>query len=160
MAATDIIIRPATVADVGTIAELWVELIDMHAALDSDFTRGDNAAYNYGQIILQHIVSKKDSIVLVAEKEGQLIGYALAIHGRSQPLFKITHYGEIIDFMVTSAHRRSGVGRLLYAHLNNWFKERNIVYVELRASIFNEESNPFWRRMGFTPTMYLMNKKG
>ncbi len=153
-------IRPATIADVAAVTDLWVELIDMHAALDTDFARGENAPYHYSQIVRRHINNNDNALVLVAEEAGRIIGYALATIGRAEPLFKVAYFGEIVDFMVTSAHRRHGVGRLLYAHVNSWFKARGINYVELRASIFNEESNPFWRRMGFTPTMYLMNKKG
>ncbi len=153
-------IRPATIADIPAITNLWVELIDMHAALDSDFTRGADAPYRYSQIVRQQIGAKNEALVLVVEEEAEIIGYALATICRAQPLFTVTYFGEIVDFIITSSRRRSGVGRLLYTHVASWFKERGISYVELRASIYPRESNPFWQRMGFTPTMYLMNKKG
>lgn len=155
-----LMIREATVEDVPAIYKLWDDLMELHAAWDSDFNRGPNAEQIYSDLLIRNINNKVGGLVLVAADGPDIVGFCMAQHNATIRLFQVTHYGEIVDFYISPEYRRHGLGTALYKTAEEWFKKQNITYMELKAYLYNGMSNPFWRKMGYNPTMYVMNKKG
>ena len=153
-----IVIRTATVEDIPVVVDLWRELIDLHRDYDPYFTRSAEGHTYYAENLDKYITKVPNATVIVAELDGQLVGYCLAAFTRVQPVFEIYEYGEIIDFAVTTRLRRMGIGQRMFEQVRAWLAEHGIAHVELRVSVFNPMSTSFWTKMGFSASLTTMNK--
>jgi ribosomal protein S18 acetylase RimI-like enzyme len=147
---TDVLIRKATSDDLDVIGRLWQEFMDFHRERDSHFARSADGHERFKQFISGHITSD-NSCVLVAEKEGSVIGYCLSTLAKYPPVFDKQDYGSILDLVITEPYRRMGIGERMYRTVQSWFSERGVHRIELRVAVTNEVSTAFWRKMGFKP---------
>lgn len=94
--------------------------------------------------------------VLLAESEGELLGF-LAGRVRSQPpYFGGQPAGFVSDVFVEEAHRRQGVADALLAAAAKWFEERDIRRVELQVLVGNSDAREFYRRRGWKEELVQM----
>ncbi len=147
---TDIIIRKAVANDLEDIGELWQEFMDFHRERDLHFTRSSDGHERFKEFLSKHITSD-NSRVLVAEKEGHVIGYCLATLAKYPPVFDKLDYGTIFDIAVTERYRRMKIGERMYQTVQSWFSEWGVHRIELRVVVTNEISTAFWRKMGYKP---------
>jgi GNAT superfamily N-acetyltransferase len=83
----------------------------------------------------------------VAEADGQLCGYLLAVS-----VFSLEHGGlmaEIDEVFVSQEMRSSGVGSLLLAHAERDLAERGLLRLQLQLGIDNHRARLFYERHGF-----------
>lgn len=85
---------------------------------------------------------------LVAEHDGQLIGFALFFTNFSTFLGKPGLYLE--DLYVQPAHRGAGVGRALLMHLAGLARERGCGRFEWSVLDWNADAIRFYERLGAT----------
>jgi ribosomal protein S18 acetylase RimI-like enzyme len=152
-----VIIRKAVPQDTAAIVEIWKEFMDYHAARDRHFTRSADGHDRFADFISGRMTSDT-SIVVVAERNSEVVGYCLAAISYYPPVFLYTTYGMIADLAVKSLHRRQGIGRMLVERTLAWFAECGIERVELRAAVSNNAATAFWRKMGFAPYVEMMYK--
>ena len=146
----DINIREVKHSDRRVVGELFKEMFDFHGQRDPHFTRTKSGHEIFSAWFVEQI-SREDSLPLVAEVEGKVVGYALGILRQHPPVFTRRAYGEINDIAVSSDYRRNGVGFALLRKLQDWFKSRNISRLEAKVAVSNKVSSGFWRKMAFRP---------
>jgi ribosomal protein S18 acetylase RimI-like enzyme len=151
-------IRKASPEDLGSIAELWKELMDFHGERDGHFWRSADGHEGYKEFLAGHLSSDR-SCVLVAERGGAIVGYCLATLAKYPPVFKKRDYGTVFDLAVTERYRRSGVGQRLYEGAQSWFAGQEVHRIEVRVAVTNEVSTAFWRKMGFKPYIQTVFKR-
>lgn len=135
-------IRPATPADVPTIARLIRELADYERMLDKVvFQESDLREYLFGQ--------KQYAEVLLAEDAGRVVGFALFFHNYSTFRGKPGIYLE--DLFVEPAHRGKGHGKALLVALAKLAVERDCPRVEWSVLNWNTPSIEFYKRLGANP---------
>jgi len=95
--------------------------------------------------VLGHLA---DQIVLVAVgAEDSVIGW---IHGAEQLLLEAGPRCEILGLVVSSGHRRSGIGRQLLNAVENWAAaDRRLPEVSVRSNVRRESSHPFYETHGY-----------
>ena len=142
--------RAARTEDVDTIVELWKQLMDFHQKRDRHFTRSPTGPSIFAKFVTDQI-EKEDSLVLVAEEEGAIVAYCLAITETHSPVFAKPRHAEIIDLFVTESHRQRGIGERLVREVEHWFSQRGIDRIEARVAVRNEVSTHFWRKIGYQP---------
>lgn len=147
---TDVLIRKATSDDLEVIGRLWQEFMDFHRERDSHFARSADAHGRFKEFISGHINSD-NSCVLVAEKEGSVVGYCLSTLAKYPPVFDKQDYGTIFDLAIAEPYHRMGIGERIYQTVQSWFSERGVRRIGLRVAVTNETSTAFWRKMGFKP---------
>ncbi len=146
----EVTIRKAVADDLHAIGELWKEFMDFHKAGDSHFTRSADGHERFKEFITQHI-SSESACVWVAEKDGKVVGYCLAMLAKRPPVFGSLDYGAVFDLAVSGAYRRSGIGERLYLAAQTWFADHGIHRIEVAVALSNEVSRAFWKKMGFSP---------
>jgi GNAT superfamily N-acetyltransferase len=145
-------IRPATAADVPTIARLIRALAEYEKlahVVDFDEAR-----------LRQHLFGPRPfAEVLLAEDGGQVVGYALFFHNYSTFHGCPTVFLE--DLFVEPAHRGKGHGKALLAAVARLAVERGCARLEWTVLKWNEPSIQFYNSLGAAPldewTIYRLN---
>lgn len=151
------IIRRATPADLPGIGRLGALLVEEHYAFDPQRflaprprTPADYASFINAQL------EDPDMAVLVADDNGNMIGYAYAaIEGYDYMALR-GPAGVLHDVIVGPEHRGRGVGRLLIEATLEFFRWRGVARVVLLTAERNEAAQRLFARMGFRRTMIEM----
>jgi GNAT superfamily N-acetyltransferase len=148
--------RPATPEDRETIADLWRELMDFHRDLDPEaFDLARDARERWLDAFDGWMVDE-DCCVLVADASDELVGFIIGHIGERRAVYQERSEGLIGDTYVAESWRRRGVGRLLVAHLTQWFRRREVSQICVGLAAANPVSNAFWRALGFRPHLIRM----
>ncbi len=142
-------IRVARSADSDAIFALWCESMRYHESLDPlifgfDVTRAQEAK----KFLAEHM-GKETSLVLVACKNGKIVGYLLGSICTRLPFQKLHEVGHIYDIVVTEGERRHGIGTLLLDQAFSFFNERGHDTVMLSVSDKNSMALRFYEKHGF-----------
>jgi len=60
---------------------------------------------------------------------------------------------------VDPAQRNRGVGESLVNEALAWFRSRRVEKVDLYAHMRNEMGLRFWKKMGFEPTVHILDRR-
>lgn len=151
------LIRPVEPRDETAIARLWTMLTEQHIALDPRLPGATNgAAARYARRLIERR-SDPATMALVAEVEGETVGYVLgAVIDLHPDLFQHVDAGFVADIFIDPAYRRRGLGRELVATLNEWFRRKGVQQVEWQVAARNPEGIRFWEAIGGEPLMIRM----
>jgi ribosomal protein S18 acetylase RimI-like enzyme len=89
-----------------------------------------------------------DTLVVVAEDEGEVVGMAYA-ELRVPSRFSDERALEVSGVVVRSGHRGRGVGRALVQEAARFAQEHDVGWLELKTFVPNEDAMGFWRALGF-----------
>ncbi len=151
-------IRPAVEADLDAIVELWFELMEHHRQINDRFWQPAPDAAEKMRAWLGEEVRDPARCLLVAELQGQVVGF---IHGQMSggpPPVAPRRDGEITDLYVVPAFRRQGLARALVEALSGWFGGQGAEKIVLSAAVDNAEAGGFWRALGFEPVIHRLWK--
>lgn len=152
--------RAATRADAPAIGRLGQMLVQLHHDFDSArfFAPTPDTAQGYGEYVRGQI-GKKNVVVLVAERGGEVVGYAWAsIEGYDYMTLR-GPAGVLNDIVVDTAHRGQGVGRVLLDAMLEALKDRGAPRVVLSTAAKNETAQRLFARAGFRETMIEMTRE-
>lgn len=145
---THITIRCAKPEDEDAVLQLWQEMMDYHARLDSRFQPAPDGKEHF-QAALREWMADETRRVLVAVSNGEVVGYIIGRLAENPPVFAMRYFGYITDICVAPQWRHKGVGRKLFAALQGWFRQQGLNVVQLNVAALNPTSQAFWRAMGF-----------
>ena len=158
-------IRPATKADLPEVARLAAELVRLHHALNpARFFLTERIEEGY-EWFLGKELTRKESIVFVAEKPGkepdqnEILGYAW---GRLEPrdwMELRDACGRLHEIFVNPAGRRLGVGKRLVEEIIAWLEMRGAPRIILTSASNNEQAHRFFESFGFRQTMVEMTRE-
>jgi GNAT superfamily N-acetyltransferase len=153
----DLLIRRAERHDAAALGELGISLMRTHYGFDERRflapTQADAAGYAQ---FLESQLGDDDSIVMIAEQRGALVGY---VYAAVEPLSWKDLRGEcgfIHDLLVTDAARGHGAGEGLLNAAIEWMRQRGMPRVVLGTAARNERARRLFERRGFRPTMIEM----
>lgn len=150
-------IRPAKTADAPAIGKLWEKLVAYHQALDDDLPRAaPDGARLYARSIADRLYDSHTR-VLVAEEDGEIVGYVLGVVVDLVPdMFQQEYGGFLADIFVEETYRGRGLGRALVDALSVWFKEEGLRHFEWHVAANNPSGLAFWRAIGGRDLMIRM----
>ena len=154
----EIVIRPAQQTDIDDIFALWCESMRYHEELDPFIFGFDVTRAQEARKFLSEHMEKESSIVLVALKNGKIVGYLLGSICARQPFQKLHEIGHIYDIVVTENERRHGIGTMLLHKAFVFFKKKNHDTVMLSVSDKNGAALRFYERHGFETYVRTMVK--
>jgi ribosomal protein S18 acetylase RimI-like enzyme len=160
MSLTAILIRPAAPADMKAIGRLGALLVRLHHELDPDrfIAATSGTEQGYGSYLGTQL-DKPSIIILVAEREGEVVGYTYAgVEGMDYMSLR-GPAGVLYDIVVDPAHREQGVGRALLDATLDAFKAKGAPRVVLSTAEGNESAQRLFARAGFRRTMIEMTRE-
>ena len=146
-------IRPYTPADAEAITRVYMESAEHHAYADPERSHvPDRAAildrYRYNR---QHPESELPAITLVAEYNGEIVGFLDAqIQMPFDPMLRPVLYCFIADVAVAQSHRAQGIGEQLMRAIEDWAREHGAVYTSLLYNKGNERVARLYDRLGYS----------
>ena len=153
-------IRAAKPADTAAIGRLGALLVRLHHDLDPQrfiaaTSRTESA---YGSFLGTQL-AEPNIVILVAERNGEVIGYSYAgVEGTDYMALR-GPAGALYDIVVDPAHRRHGVGRKLLDATLAALKARGAPRVVLSTAERNESAQRLFARAGFRRTMIEMTRE-
>lgn len=94
---------------------------------------------------IQSILSEVGSTILVAEDQGQLVGYLAVFGGQAN---RTKHVGYIV-VGITQAYSGKGIGTRLFQAAEAWRAQTELTKFELTVMIPNERAVALYKKMGF-----------
>ncbi|HEV7509310.1 MAG TPA: GNAT family N-acetyltransferase [Thermoanaerobaculia bacterium] len=157
---TVIPIRPAAPADLKAIGRLGALLVRTHHDFDPDrfIAATPQTEQGYGSFLGTQL-DKPNIIVLVAERDGEVIGYTYAGAEGTDYMSLRGPAGVLYDIVVEPAHRGQGVGRALLDATLEALKAKGVPRVVLSTAERNESAQRLFARAGFRRTMIEMTRE-
>jgi ribosomal protein S18 acetylase RimI-like enzyme len=151
------IVRRATPADLTRIGRLGALLVKEHYDFDPQrfLAARPGTSEDYASFISTQL-EDPDKTVLVADDNGDVIGYAYAAVDGYDYIALRGPAGVLHDVIVEPEHRGRGVGRLLVNAMLAFFKSRGIPRVVLSTAAQNDAAQRLFASMGFRRTMIEM----
>ena len=151
-----ITIRPATASDEEPLGRFGGALMRQHHTADPRrFIQVEHPEAGYGRFLVSQI-SKPNSLVMVAEHSGAVIGYVFADVEPTNWMELRGPCGVVHDIYVDEAARRLGAGRKLMSAAIAWVRSKGRSQVVLTTKNRNEHARHLFTTLGFRPTMIEM----
>lgn len=153
----EVVIREATLDDADALADMWLALVRYHRALDTNLPAAARGGeHRYVRRLFDRL-GDPTMRVLIAEVNGQTVGYALGmIVDLMADVFTQEPAGFLADIYVEGEYRRHGVGRRLVDALRDWFASQGVSHFDWQVAAQNAEGIAFWRAMGGQEVMVRM----
>lgn len=149
MAAT---IRRAVKEDADGITRTFVESAEHHASLDSDLyfvpaAETIAARYREGR---QHPDENAESITLVAELSGDIVGFIDArLYRPTDAMHRQMIYCLISEIAVKSEHQNHGIGGQLLRAAEDWGRQHGAEFAALEYHAANARAGAFYQHMHY-----------
>jgi ribosomal protein S18 acetylase RimI-like enzyme len=153
-------IRSAMPGDAPALGRLGALLVAAHHAYDPDrfIAPGPRTEAGYASFLASQL-ERPEVIVLVAEAQGEVLGYAYAgLEGQDWMSLR-GPAGVVYDLVVDPQHRREGVGRRLLDKTLEALAARGAPRVVLSTATQNEGARRLFAAAGFRPTMIEMTRE-
>jgi ribosomal protein S18 acetylase RimI-like enzyme len=154
------VIRPATPADLQAIGRLGALLVRAHHDFDPKrFIAATPQTERAYASFLGTQLEEPNVVILVAELDGELLGYSYAgVEGYDYMSLR-GPAGVLHDIVVDPMHRRHGVGRMLLEATLAALAARGAPRVVLSTAEQNEPAQRLFARAGFRRTMIEMSRE-
>lgn len=149
-------VRPATTEDVSEIADLARMALDELTPLrGGSVWRAQEARREPVDTGLAAAVDDPGRRVLVAQIDGQVLGYAIA---RTEELAGADVLGVVEDIYVHPEARGVGLGEALIGEVVRWCRARGCLGVDALALPGQRETKNFFERSGFSARKLVMHR--
>lgn len=160
MTAPLITVRPAKPGDVRVLGRLGALLVRTHHDFDPErfIAATPRTASGYGSYLVSQLVEPA-VVVLVAEQDGEVVGYTYAgVEGHDWMALR-GPAGVLYDIVVDPEHRGRGIGRLLLDATIAALEARGVPRLVLSTAERNEAAQRLFARAGFRRTMVEMTRE-
>ena len=152
-------IRSATSADLPQVAALGAQIVRLHHETNPKrFFWFDQVEEGYAWWLAKEI-EREEAVVLVAELDGQVAGFAYgAIEERDWSIL-VDRHGAFHDLCVAAPWRRHGIGQKLALEMIRRLEGLGAERILARAMVQNEGAQRLVAGLGFAPTMVELTRE-
>ena len=153
-------LRPMSASDLPVVGRLATLLVELHHDLDPErFIPATSATPAGYARFLGSQLGKKDVTLLVAEREGRVVGYAYAAFEGFDYMVLRGPAGVIYDVVVDPGYRGAGIGQLLLEGTRRALESAGAPRVLLSTAERNAPAQRLFERAGFRRTMIEMTRE-
>jgi ribosomal protein S18 acetylase RimI-like enzyme len=151
------IIRKARLKDVPVISKMEYDLNSMHSKFDSLYNMKENSLSFLRKLQFIRKLSP-NKLLLVAEIDGEIVGFISAIITNRPPIFMENKIGGIDAAYIKKEFQRRGIGKELTDETFSWLKNKGVKYIEISVHEKNLQGIGAWNKYGFKPFAQKMIK--
>jgi ribosomal protein S18 acetylase RimI-like enzyme len=153
-------LRPAAPADLEAIGRLGAFLVRVHHDFDPErfIAATPQTERAYGAFLGTQL-DRPDIVILVAERDGGVVGYTYAAVEGNDYMSLRGPAGVLHDVVVDAAHRGQGVGRALLDATLQALQAKGAPRVVLSTAERNEAAQRLFAGAGFRRTMIEMTRE-
>jgi ribosomal protein S18 acetylase RimI-like enzyme len=153
-------VRPARADDEAALGRLGTMLVEEHHHFDPKrfIGRLPDLPARYGKFLVSQI-DRPDALVLVAERDGAVAGYAYATMEGNDYMALRGPAGVLQDLVVDPDHRRQGIGTALLDASIDALARLGAPRVVLFTAEKNDGAQAMFARAGFRRTMVEMTRE-
>ncbi|RLE75019.1 MAG: hypothetical protein DRJ56_06410 [Thermoprotei archaeon] len=144
----EVLIRPMRPGDLDALVEFWADMSDDPVVSGRIYPPTEENKRKWCSWVLK-VREEDEHQVLVAESNGQVIGYILFRIRTDLPLWSPHKMATIYDLYVRPDFRRKGVATELLARALEVMRSRGATLVMITALVANEPALRLYRKMGF-----------
>lgn len=141
-------VRPGRRDDAPEAARLWVQSAEEHTLYDPVYATARDAE-KIMRRFLADLSSSSHSCLLIAERDGKMIGFLSGELREGSPAFEPKSWAAVEDVYVAPDHRSSGVGRALFEEYQKWAQRKGAHGVSLQVAAGNARARKFYEELGF-----------
>jgi GNAT superfamily N-acetyltransferase len=155
----EIAIRRARAADEDALGRFGGALLRQHNAFDAQrFIHVDDPEAGYGRFLVSQLRAR-DSVVLVAERDGKAVGYVYAALEPTSWKELRAACGFVHDVYVDDDARGAGAGERLVRAAIEWLEGKGAPRVVLWSASANAPAQRLFEKLGFRRTMIEMTRE-
>jgi ribosomal protein S18 acetylase RimI-like enzyme len=153
-------LRLGTEADAPHLGRMAAGLVRLHHGFDPQrfMMIEGNIEEGYGRWLARETKNER-AIVIVAELESAIVGYAYATLQDRDWMMLLDACGVVQDIWVDEPARRAGVAKMLLEDVFRRFREKGAPRVVLSTAAKNEGAQKFFEAVGFRRTMIEMTRE-
>jgi ribosomal protein S18 acetylase RimI-like enzyme len=154
------VIRAATSTDLPQLGRLGAQLVSVHHSFDERrfLPARERTPTDYADFLRSQL-NAADVVLLVAQLNGDVIGYAYATVEGYDYMSLRGPAGVVQDIIVDTQHRGLGVGQLLLDAVIEALTARDVRQVVLSTAERNVAAQQLFARAGFRRTMVEMTRE-
>jgi len=143
-------VRTFVPSDAPRVENLFSELQSCERSIEENRVDGDLISPAYVKHLLDEC-EKWDGDILVAEHEGQVVGFVCVLAGfDSRDMIEAdSKYAFVTDLVVTSGMRGQGIGRQLLQEAETFSMQRGARVIRLNVIAGNTSARDFYSKAGF-----------
>ena len=152
--------RLAEAKDIPQLIKLGRELLEMHFQFDNSYYQIEENFDESFSNWIQNTLNTSSQFIFVAENNDKtkIIGFISGFIKPLYPWFKIKSVGHISYLFVHSQYRKQRVGKSLEKKAVEWFKSKNITYLELYVDEKNTSGQYAWNSYAYEPFKKFLRK--
>ena len=146
--AKNIIIRELKKADLTEVRAIFRQFVQHHVQYDYMFKKIAEADLMWGNYIIDSQKQNENFKALVADLNGEVVGYCIGFIHEKPPIYEKKLIGEVSNIAVKKGFKRCGIGHQLFDSIKDWFKEHKVDHIETEVATSNPQSMGFWSKVG------------
>ncbi len=147
-------IRDGRKEDLDSVVGLWERLAKQHEGMGEEFALRWRSRKDWAEYVKLKF-SEISTKLIVAEEDGEIVGFMLCMLSPNAPIFAERKIGLISDAYVVPERRKKGVAEKMLATGVKWFRKNKVRSVHLMVAAKNLEGRAVWGKLGFKPYMLL-----
>ncbi|WP_255191429.1 GNAT family N-acetyltransferase [Natronobeatus ordinarius] len=152
------IVRKATAEDAPAIRELWDGYAAVLADYDERFEVDAEGRERWQGYFTNSLVESSRGDVLLAERDGRVVGALEVRVIGGHPVFKFGQHGYVYGHYVHPDHRGEGIGTALLEAAEAWFRERELPFWRYDV-LHGEPEEAFYEGYGMRPMETVYEKE-
>lgn len=151
------VIRKMTEQDADAVANLWYRLSKHHEEYHSYYAVRESGIED----LVVHVLDllRRDCMIYVADLEGEIAGFVSGYIVRRNPHLQTERVGKVDNIFVADEYRGNGIGTQLLESLFQFYKNNEIVYIEISCDLQNADAMRLYKRLGFKEQKVLLIKE-
>ncbi|MFH1426855.1 MAG: GNAT family N-acetyltransferase [Candidatus Kerfeldbacteria bacterium] len=152
-------IRKAKLSDAGATANFAYALSKQHQAYDKKLYKLARDARKRFFEYHRNCIHAPNKIMLVAESNGTLVGYAIASIRKRPPVYTVKFNGHLDAVYIEKKWRRKGIASAFMKELLPWYKKKGVNTITLMVDVDNMIGMKVWDAIGYEPYLQLRKLK-
>jgi ribosomal protein S18 acetylase RimI-like enzyme len=153
-----LIIRDGRVKDGEKALAVWNEFMDYHkriSVLDNETV--PEARDMWAKYFVKFVRSRLRKVI-VAELDGEIIGFLLGEIQKRPPIFKTSRQAFVDSICVREKNRNQGIGSMMLNAFSKWAQEKKMPFIMLNVVVENDAAIGCYRKHGYK-TVILSQRK-